>query len=59
MLQRVMASYRKRTERPFFTTEDRRNIAWFWHGYLKKRTPWLLVVLGLILLQGLAYQQFL
>ena len=59
MLQRVIASYRKRTERPFFTPEDRRNIAWFWHGYLKKRTPWLLVVLGLILLQGLAYQQFL
>jgi len=44
---------------PFFTEVDLENIRWFWNRYLMKRTPWLIVVLGLILVQGIAYQQFL
>ncbi len=44
---------------PMFTALDVANIRWFWDRYLMKRTPWLLVVLGLILVQGIAYQQFL
>lgn len=42
-----------------FTVQDRANILWFWHGYLKKRAHWLLVVLGMIIVQGVVYQQFL
>lgn len=42
-----------------FSAEDRDNIAWFWREYLRKRTRWLLVVFGIILIQGFAYQQFL
>lgn len=45
--------------KPFFTETDRDNLLWFWNKYLKKNTPWLLVVFGLILLQAIAYQQFL
>lgn len=44
---------------PFFSDVDLANIRWFWNNYLMKRTPWLLAVLGLILVQGFAYQQFL
>jgi ATP-binding cassette subfamily B protein/subfamily B ATP-binding cassette protein MsbA len=44
---------------PFFSPLDLANIRWFWTNYLMKRTPWLLAVLGLILVQGFAYQQFL
>jgi ABC-type multidrug transport system fused ATPase/permease subunit len=43
---------------PFFNDQDKENIAWFWHTYLKKRTPWLGLVMVMILIQGLAYQQF-
>lgn len=42
-----------------FTTQDRANIAWFWNSYLKSKSPWLLLVLGMITIQGLVYQQFL
>ncbi len=42
-----------------FTVDDRKNIAWFWENYLKKRTPWLFLVLGMIVVQGAVYQQFL
>ena len=42
-----------------FTPRDRANIAWFWRGYLRDKAPWMVVVLVLILLQGLVYQQFL
>ena len=49
----------KRKERkPMFNDQDKENIAWFWHTYLKKRTPWLGLVMGMILIQGFAYQQF-
>ena len=49
----------KRKERkPMFNDQDKENIAWFWHTYLKKRTPWLGLVMVMILIQGFAYQQF-
>ncbi|MCA8883317.1 MAG: ABC transporter ATP-binding protein [Rhodobacteraceae bacterium] len=44
---------------PFFSDQDRKNLWWFWQNYLKKRMVWLFLVLGLILLQGIVYQQFL
>ena len=44
---------------PLFSPQDRANIRWFWNGYLRSRAPWLLLVLGMILVQGLVYQQFL
>lgn len=42
-----------------WSERDRENILWFWTSYLKEKTPWLILVLGMISLQGLAYQQFL
>jgi ABC-type multidrug transport system fused ATPase/permease subunit len=42
-----------------FSPEDRDNIRWFWNTYLKQKSPWLLLVLGMILVQGFVYQQFL
>ncbi|MBL9059633.1 MAG: ABC transporter ATP-binding protein, partial [Mangrovicoccus sp.] len=59
MIKRLLTAHRTRSRSPFFTTEDRENITWFWHSYLKKRTPWLLVVFGMISVQGIVYQQFL
>ena len=59
MISRLTGFYRKTTARPMFTAADRKNVAWFFNTYLKKRTPWLMLVMGLILVQGLAYQQFL
>jgi ABC-type multidrug transport system fused ATPase/permease subunit len=44
---------------PLFTAQDQQNLRWFWDNYLKSKSPWLLVVLVAILIQGLAYQQFL
>ena len=44
---------------PLFSEQDRDNIRWFWHNYLKRRSPWLLLVLGMIIVQGFVYQQFL
>ena len=49
----------RRKKRPMFSPLDRANIAWFWHNYLKSKTPWLFVVLGMITVQGVVYQQFL
>lgn len=46
-------------KRPMFNEQDRDNIKWFWNTYLKSKAPWLLVVLGMITIQGLVYQQFL
>lgn len=46
-------------KRPLFSPVDRANIAWFWQTYLKSKTPWLFLVLGMITIQGLVYQQFL
>ncbi|SHI07021.1 hypothetical protein SAMN05443551_0084, partial [Marivita hallyeonensis] len=42
-----------------FSELDRDNIRWFWDNYLKSKAPWLLVVLGMITVQGVVYQQFL
>ncbi len=42
-----------------FSPLDRSNISWFWNRYLKSKTPWLFLVLGMITIQGLVYQQFL
>ena len=42
-----------------FTDADKANIAWFFHSYLKEKAPWLMLVMGMILVQGAAYQQFL
>ena len=44
--------------RPLFSPQDRDNLRWFWHGYLKAKTPWLFLVLGMVMVQGLVYQQF-
>jgi ATP-binding cassette, subfamily B, bacterial len=50
---------RLRKERtPLFNDQDKDNIAWFWTTYLKQRTPWLALVMVMILVQGVAYQQF-
>ncbi|MEM9247699.1 MAG: ABC transporter ATP-binding protein [Pseudomonadota bacterium] len=46
-------------KRPLFSPTDKNNIAWFWNTYLKKRMGWLMVVFGMILVQGIVYQQFL
>ena len=46
-------------KRSMFSEQDRDNIRWFWHNYLKSKAPWLFVVLGMITVQGLVYQQFL
>ncbi|MEP1933392.1 MAG: ABC transporter ATP-binding protein, partial [Roseibium sp.] len=43
----------------FFSEEELEAIGWFWRNYLKSKTPWLLLVFGIIAIQGLVYQQFL
>ena len=44
--------------RVLFTDEDKANIRWFVSSYLKDKTPWLGLVMVMILIQGGAYQQF-
>lgn len=44
--------------RPLFTDLDKINIAWFFKSYLKEKILWLGLVMGMILVQGVAYQQF-
>ena len=44
---------------PLYTERDRANLRWLWSRYLRQKLPWLLLVLGMILIQGLVYQQFL
>jgi ATP-binding cassette subfamily B protein/subfamily B ATP-binding cassette protein MsbA len=58
-LLKILPLGEKPEKRPMFSDRDRENIAWFWNRYLKSRTPWLFLVLGLIALQGVVYQQFL
>ncbi|MEM9127521.1 MAG: ABC transporter transmembrane domain-containing protein, partial [Pseudomonadota bacterium] len=41
------------------TEEDKENLVWFWHGYLKQKASWLMVVFAMIVAQGFVYQQFL
>jgi len=49
----------KKQKHPLFSDKDKDNLSWFWTNYLKEKSPWLLVVMGMILVQGLVYQQFL
>jgi ATP-binding cassette subfamily B protein/subfamily B ATP-binding cassette protein MsbA len=50
---------RKPRRAPLFSPEDRRNIRWFWDTYLRRSVPALILVLAMIVVQGLVYQQFL
>ncbi len=43
----------------FFSEKDKSNITWFWRRYLKRKTPWLGLILALVLLEGFALQKFL
>jgi ATP-binding cassette, subfamily B, bacterial len=49
----------KTKRHPLFRPVDIDNLRWFWRLYLRDKMPWLLVVLGMVSLQGLVYQQFL
>lgn len=46
-------------KKAMFSPQDRDNIRWFWNLYLKDKTPWLIVVLIMVSLQAVVYQQFL
>lgn len=48
-----------KTRQPLYSDADKRNMRWFWRNYLRKHQGKLLLVLLLILVQGLVYQQFL
>ena len=54
-----MTKPRPKTRQKLYTEQDRDNIRWFWRNYLKDKTPRLFLILGMILIQGLVYQQFL
>ena len=41
------------------SSRDKSNLQWFWSSYMRDRVKWLLLVLLLIVIQGLVYQQFL
>ena len=43
----------------FFSEKDKSNIAWFWRRYLKRKTPWLGLILALVLLESFVLQTFL
>ena len=45
--------------RHFFSNRDKSNLKWFWTNYMRARAKWLVLVMALILLQGIVYQQFL
>ena len=49
----------RKKRQQLYTEQDRDNIRWFWRNYLKDKTPKLFLILGMILIQGLVYQQFL
>jgi len=42
-----------------YTPADKANLGWLWNKYLKQKSPWLFLVLVMILVQGVVYQQFL
>ncbi len=54
----LFAKWRRKDRRPLFSEVDKENISWFFHTYLKSKTPWLGLVMCMILVQGFAYQQF-
>ena len=43
----------------FFSEKDKSNVTWFWRRYLKRKTPWLGLILALVLLEGFVLQKFL
>jgi len=49
----------KRKRDPLYSERDKANLRWLWARYLRQKLPWLFVVLGMILVQGVVYQQFL
>lgn len=49
----------KRPRAALYSQRDRDNMLWFWRGYLRQKSPWLIVVLAMIAVQGVVYQQFL
>ncbi len=54
-----MSDTKKAKRQPLYSEADRDNMRWFWRLYLRKHAGKLLIVLGLILVQGVVYQQFL
>src|SRR6056297_564714 len=48
-----------RTRGPLYSPADRDNLLWFWRTYLRKHSGRLALVLLMIVIQGLVYQQFL
>lgn len=59
MIKAFRSSKEPKTPRkPLFTPVDKLNVAWFCRTYLKEKTPWLGLVMVMILIQGAAYQQF-
>lgn len=54
-----MTEITRKTRQPLYSAQDRDNLRWFWRTYLKNKSPQLLLVLLMILIQGLVYQQFL
>lgn len=49
----------EKQKHPLFSPEDKDNMRWFWSNYLREKSPVLLLVMGMILVQGFVYQQFL
>ncbi len=49
----------KTKREPLYSDRDRENLRWLWANYLRQKTPWLGLVLLMILIQGLVYAQFL
>jgi hypothetical protein len=54
-----MSDAKPKTRLPMYSAADKDNMRWFWRLYLRKHSGKLLIVLGLILVQGVVYQQFL
>ncbi len=54
-----MSTPKTKTREPLYSEADKDNLRWFWRDYLRKHLGMLFVVLALILVQGLVYQQFL
>ena len=54
-----MSDPKPRKRQPLYSAADRDNILWFWRLYLRKHTGKLCLVLLMVLVQGLVFQQFL
>ena len=54
-----MAKSDKSPRKPLFSPTDRENLGWLWRNYCRKRVKTILLVLAMIVVQGLVYQQFL